>query len=176
MRRLAIVSGIVTVMLAACSSGATPAPTQLADATVAPVPTVTVAIPASPAPTATHAPIDVAVVFDGSTCGYAGPAVIPSGTTVRFAFQRPESVDVALVVVRVDPGTTWEQAKDWADTHTGDQPPGFVLGDVYILYPDSIPPLTMAPVAAATYQVGCITPPQTTNKMHPAALIEFVKG
>ncbi|MCJ7712819.1 MAG: hypothetical protein MUQ32_18535 [Chloroflexi bacterium] len=53
--------------------------------------------------------LEVKVTFDGETCTYLGPSVIPDGTVVKFEYA--PDLEVAgsyLMVYGVKPGTTFE--------------------------------------------------------------------
>ncbi len=104
-------AGLLAVMLAACSSGTSAAPsaapsiepTPQRTPTTAPTPEPT----ASPAPTATTPGLSVKVTFDGETCAYVGPTVIPDGTMLRFEYAPDQEVRGSyLIVYAVKPGTT----------------------------------------------------------------------
>ena len=77
---------------------------------------------ATPAPTATPAAISATVTFDGQTCTYAGPPVIPRGTAVTFTLVNTPawaqgSLGAGLFVTPVLDGTSWEQILAYTETH-----------------------------------------------------------
>ena len=115
MRRFTTLIGALVLVVAACSGTASPAATPgLGTATP---------LAASPGPpTATPAAISATVTFDGQTCTYAGPAVIPRGAAVTFTLVNTPawakgSTGAGLFVTPVQDGTTWEQVLAWAETH-----------------------------------------------------------
>jgi hypothetical protein len=129
MRTRHLVAGLLAVMLAACSSGTSPAPSAAPSVEPTPLPTPTTAETsaptAPPAPTSTTAGLSVKVTFDGETCTYVGPTVIPDGTVVRFEYVPDQGVaSSTLLVYGIKPGTTWEMVT----------PPGTV--DAYENIPD----------------------------------------
>lgn len=167
MRTRILITALLTLALAACSSGATPAPS------VEPTPRPSTAPAASPAPTPTAAVLDVKVTFDGETCTYLGPSVILDGTVMRFEFEpTPNVTDPTLLIYGVQPGTTYEMllesvAADDAD-YTTDIPEwvyqetaSWVDGAGSLMY--LIESVKRGTVAAGTYAVGgyhlvCVTP------------------
>ncbi len=171
MRRLTAILPLSMLVIAACGSSAAPTP-----AAATPTPTATQVLEtSSPTPT-THAPINAVVVFDGESCAYAGPAVIPSGTTLRLDYENRAKEQAGLFVARVDDGTTVQDLRDWAAVHPADQYPGSVYpGDMYELLPGATGPLSMAPSASASYVIGCGTAPTGTNRMYVASIIRFEK-
>lgn len=69
-------------------------------------------------PTAeTAAPVDVTVKFDGTTCSYIGPTVVPDGASLRFHvlltkyILKPGQVMPWIPVGPVEDGTTLEMIK-----------------------------------------------------------------
>ena len=96
MRTRHLVAGLLAVMLAACSSGTSAAPSAAPSVEPTPQPTPTTAATpaptASPAPTATTPGLSVKVTFDGETCSYVGPTVIPDGTMLRFEYAPDQEV------------------------------------------------------------------------------------
>ncbi len=130
-------AGLLAVMLAACSSGTSAAPSAAPSVEPTPQPTpMTAATPAptaSPAPTATTPGLAVKVTFDGETCAYVGPTVIPDGTMLRFQYAPDQEVGGStLLVYGIKPGTTWEMTS----------PPGTV--DAYENIPDWVLQTTAA--------------------------------
>ena len=127
-------AGLLAVMLAACSSGTSAAPSAAPSAEPTPQPTPTTAATpaptASPAPTATTPGLSVKVTFDGETCTYAGPTVIPDGTMLRFEYAPDQEVGGSyLIVYGVKPGTTVEMAVENGPDGTTvvSDPPDWVL-------------------------------------------------
>lgn len=115
--------------------------------------------------------LEVKVVFDGETCSYEGPATVPSGASVIFAFEataKPD--DVALVVLEIDEGTTWEQVVESTEklpASTTSRPAWVNDYDVHI------GPGSMEKVLnQGDYLVTCNTSPEDTDRVHPAAFIE----
>ncbi len=112
-------AGLLAVMLAACSSGTSPAPSAAPSVEPTPLPTPTTA--ETPAPTSTTPGLSVKVTFDGETCAYVGPTVIPDGTVVRFEYVPDQQVAGSyLMVYGVEPGTTYQMLLDSIEYSGGD--------------------------------------------------------
>lgn len=168
------VAGLVALSLAACTTGGSPSP-SVAPATVTP----TEATSAVPSPAAAKSPaaeaLQLAAAFDGSTCSYTGPSVIPDGTLTKFSYAAADGAEPsALIVVPVVPGTTWEQIVQAAERPFSDVP-DFVLDKFYItVHPGGAALLMIRSGWAGTsyggYNVGCAAP--DSDRMFPAALIE----
>lgn len=168
MRTRILITALLTLTLAACSSGATPEPS------VEPTPQPSTAPAASLAPTPTAAVLDVKVTFDGETCTYLGPSVILDGTLMRFEFAPdPDVEDASLLVYGVQPGTTYEMLLEAVAASTdGDFTigiPDWVIQPTYatvdgagsLLY--LIESVKQSTVEHGTYPVGgfqvaCVTP------------------
>ncbi len=190
MGRLTATLGALVLVVAACSGSASPAATPVP---ATPTPVVATPAPVTPAPTATPVAISAAVTWDGQTCTYAGPTVIPRGAVVTFKMTSTPAAlkglrGGGLFVMPVLDGTTWEQvlaAREKADgtrAHTSDEPswvflPGGV-GDseVQILYPESAnagETLTTV-MTRNTYFVMCGTPENDYG--YPAILLKVLPG
>lgn len=193
MRRFTTLIGTLVLVVAACSGSASPTATP-GPATATPVAATPAANPATPAPTATPAAISATVTFDGQACTYAGPAVIPRGTTVTFTLVNTpawekESLGAALVVAPVRDGTTWAQALAWAETQhvfplpewilipgTGVGPYGAEfdgLGEALPLVPDGnrVDQTGTIVMTRNQYLVECNTHPDEGQKPYPAILL-----
>lgn len=117
MKRLATLVGMAMLIAAACGGAASPAATQ---PSVAPPTAAEGATPGAMAPP-TAALVTATVTFDGTSCSYAGPAVVEAGTTIVWKFENTpaaiaastekgaKSIGSELVVLAVAEGTTWEQ-------------------------------------------------------------------
>lgn len=141
MKRFMTLVGMATLVVGACSAGASPTATP-APATPTAAPTATPA----PSPSPTAASVTVHVTFDGQTCSYEGPAVVKAGTQIVWAFENtPEAIKASnekgamslgseLIILPVRPGTTWDMvmaSKPAPDGTKGDwsPPPDFLLVD-----------------------------------------------
>ena len=120
MRRITAMIGVLALVVAACSGSASPSPTR---APATPAPTATPA-PSTTAPSASPvAQLTAVVTFDGTTCTYAGPTVIPRGAAVAFSLTKaPAAVsgnldDAGLFVMPVRDGTTWETIVAYLKEH-----------------------------------------------------------
>jgi len=110
-------AGLLAVTLAACTSGSSS--TLSPEPKVAPTPEPTPTMAATPEPAATSAPtsptaaLSVRVTFDGDTCSYIGPTVIPDGTVVQFDYVPDQTVlGSYLMVYGIEPGTTFQMLLD----------------------------------------------------------------
>lgn len=188
MGRFTTFIGALVLVIAACSGSASPAAT--------PGPATATPASAAPAPTeaASMAPIAVTVTWDGKTCTYSGPAVVPLGSTAVFTLvdmerEKDSSMAAAnsLVVNPVVDGTTWEQALDYAANHGGAEPPPWAR--IPGAGPDGLAETQslLSPIAAEggtltvrftrnAYEVACHTSPWTTDKAYPAILLQVMKG
>jgi hypothetical protein len=190
MRRFTTLIGAVAVAVAACGGAASPAPTQvLATGTPAETPAPSTAAPVTPSQTAF---ITVTVSFDGETCTYSGPSVVPHGSTLVFTLENTpaamaDGIGAALIVTPVLEGTTWEQVlADTADLRQTDTPDWAIipgagsdgLAEVEVLYPNSaaLGTILAMEMMRSTYYVGCGTSFETTNKPYPAVLLKVLPG
>lgn len=107
MRTKELLAGLLVLVLAGCSSGATTAPSVEPSADVSPL--ASEASAPSPAPTSTATVLDVKVTFDGETCAYLGPSVILDGTVLRFEYAPDqEASDSDLLVYGVEQGVSYQ--------------------------------------------------------------------
>jgi hypothetical protein len=190
MRRFTTLIGTLALGVAACGGAASPAPTAMpATATPAATPAPATAEPATPSPAAF---ISVSVTFDGETCTYSGPSVVPHGSTLVFTLENTtaamaDGIGAALVVLPVVDGTTWEQVlADTAKLKQTDTPAWAVipgagsdgLAEVEILYPNSaaLGTILTTEMERSTYYVGCGTSYEKSNKPYPALLLKVLPG
>ena len=186
MRRSLTIIGTLVLVVAACSGTASPAVTPVP---ATPTPAATPA-PLTPAPTTTPVALSAAVTFDGKTCTYAGPTVIPRGTEVAFTLNDTpaalkNSRGAALYVVPVVDGTTWDQILAYSKAHrkASDYPDWAVLPDVgineaVILYPESAvagDALTVA-MTRNLYDIMCVLVPEEGEWTFPAVLLQVMDG
>jgi len=190
MRRFTTLLGALALAVAACGGAASPAPTQVpATPTPAETPAPSTAAPVTPSPAAF---ITVSVSFDGETCTYSGPSVVPHGSTLVFTLENTtaamaDGIGAALIVLPVLDGTTWEQVlADTAKAKQTDTPDWAIipgagsdgLAEVEILYPNSaaLGTILTTEMTRSTYYVGCGTSFETTNKPYPALLLKVLPG
>jgi hypothetical protein len=171
----------LAILAAGCSSGAAGAGSPTADETAVPTPAPTAtatSATATPAPTADV--IHVSVTFDGTDCIYSGPLVFPKGAAVMWAFANvgpaaiDETIQGAMLVGAVEAGTTWEMAKEAEKTPASRWPPA--MADLAHGYGFVWPPSgTMGrEMQGDEYYVGCLTPPESSDRAYSAALIYVV--
>lgn len=167
MRTRILLAGLLAMALAGCSSGATIAPSPEPSSAPETAP------PSVAAPTATPEPIpealDVKVTFDGETCTYLGPSVVPDGTVMRFEYApNQEWIGTYLIVYGVEPGTSWEELKATEGGKVTD-PPDFVYeataawvhsnGSMLYTISSTLPNASNDGVyEVGGYGVGCDTP------------------
>lgn len=168
MKTRLVLTVIAMLAFAACSSGAsqTPAGSPSPDTASSPA--------ATPTPTASPTPpvVDVVVTFDGTTCAYEGPKVVPDGTVMHWTFT--PTVGSALYIIPVDDGMPPD------DISRGPRPlePTSTWAywglDTRIYGPGTA--ITTAVVDRVSrqigYLVGCGTPPETTYLFYPSVLLE----
>ncbi|MBP1705976.1 MAG: hypothetical protein H6Q36_1715 [Chloroflexi bacterium] len=143
---------------------------------------------ATPAPTATATPVAISatVTFDGQTCTYAGPAVIPRGAAVTFTLVNTPawakgSLGAALLVAPVRDGTTWAQALAWVETqHILPWPEWILIEEALVLSPADLPgrrDLTGTIVMTRNqYVVQCGTSPDEGQKPYVAILLQVMES
>jgi hypothetical protein len=182
MRNRMLPAGLLVLLMAGCSSSAAGTPAAMST----PRPSTAIAAPSVAAPTAKAAPLEVAVQWDGSKCTYLGPTVILDGTLTRFTFTATGTVPLELVIVGVEPGTTWEQIQ--ADAKTGlrsDEPPAYVILTGLANIPANSSALFTISTKAGVGEtpvggwfVGCGTAPKPegTDVMYPAVLLQVAGG
>ena len=141
--------------------------------------------------------ISAAVTFDGQTCTYAGPPVIPRGTAVTFTLVNTPawekgSLGAGLLVTPVLDGTSWEQVLAYAETHhvfpfpewmripgTGFDRYGVGeegLGEALSLVPDEgrVDTTGTTVMTRNLYVVVCNTHPDEGQKPYPAILLKVL--
>lgn len=173
-RTTALIIGSM-LMLAGCGGDGDGGDTAAADPATTTPATQAAEPPTTPAP-ATQPAVDLelTVRFDGETCSYRGPVVVPDGTRATFTFERSESGDEgALVVEPVTEEATWEGIVDWSDTNAGSVAPPWGMGGAEMLFAPGAVDMTLQ---QGRYVVVCVTSPWGTNKSYPAALIEVIEA
>ncbi len=129
MGRLMTSVAAVALLASACGSAATSA----APSAAAPAPTATAApATATPTPAASATAIAVKVTFDGKTCTYAGPSVVPSGAVLDWSMENtPEAFKstkgAGLIVLPVAEGTSWDEIVGYTSTHKSSEIPDWAL-------------------------------------------------
>jgi hypothetical protein len=140
----------------------------------------------APQPTADVAPLELAVTWDGTTCAYQGPTVIPDGTLTRFTYSLTVAVGPTtplLFVIGVTPGTTWDVIVEYVKGHAASDIPAWaiVTGHAEIAE-NSSAIFTVSRSAGGVgpevggYFVGCATAPASdggSDVVYPAALLEI---
>lgn len=183
---------VASVLVAACTvpgdPSATPAPAT-AMPTGAP-PTATPA-PATPAPTDTAMLIPATVRFDGTTCTYLGPTVVPLGSVIELAFETTattakERASWQLVVTDVK-YDAWDDIVAWAAKRALDQvqlerPPWAMGKDVTPSEssPAYEPMRVLVNPRRLPYSIlvacGVASVPTNWDTVFPARLIQVLKG
>ncbi len=174
MRTRYLLTALLSVVLAACTSGANPSATAGPNAQPpeAPAPSPSTQPPEAPAPTATTSVLKVKVTFDGETCTYLGPSVILDGTMLQMEFAPEKAVSGSyLWIYGVKPGTTYEDLVEVLANDDGDvttdapdwvyQPTlGWVQAASTLLYKIESVKLgkDLVDYAVGGYQVMCVTP------------------
>ncbi len=178
MKRFTLSVILVGLLVAACSSGASPtsAPTAVASASVA---ATTTAAPKT-APSPTPEAVTAAVAFDGKSCTYTGPTDLARGSEVTFSLvTTPAAHDGlmggGLAVAGVADGTTEEQTVNYMETHPASVAPPFAidLGRVALLaVQDADQGETITePMYDNLYAVYVATPPDKTDKGYFCTLL-----
>jgi ketosteroid isomerase-like protein len=112
------------------------------------------------------------VMFDGEFCTYDGPEQVAIGTQIEFELLASDGVEgVALIVGRVEPGTTMDDLYEFAASRpaSGGEPefaePGYKLrfGTGSLVVPLD---------EAGDYAVSCATAAEGTDRFIPVTMIE----
>jgi hypothetical protein len=140
----------------------------------------------APQPTADVAPLELAVTWDGTTCAYQGPTVIPDGTLTRFTYSLTVEVGPTtpiLGVMGVTPGTTWDVIVEYVKGHSASDVPAWVITVGFAQIPENSSAIFTVSSRAGGfgpevggYFVGCATAPAAdggSDVMYPAALLEI---
>ena len=131
MRATATIPWAIALVAASCTGS--PAATQ---APTAPPPIVTTA-PATPSPAAAASPTAVSsrVTFDGTTCDYTGPTVIPFPASMTIEFAPDSSLkDASVGIIAIKSGTTEAELNDPANPDVGAGTPSFVYLDSHMFF------------------------------------------
>ncbi len=175
-----LLGGLLALSLAACTGGTSPSPGEPSeDPSVAP----SVVPSTEPSPMATQAaePLALSVAFDGETCTYTGPWVVPDGTLAEFSYTADAPTEPSvLVVIATLPGTTWEQILKDAETRPGSEIPDYISQLAFVNIESGDSALFTIRSALheqqfAGYLVGCATAPADeggSDRMFPAAFVE----
>ncbi len=126
--------------------------------------------------TQTAAPVEriqAKVVFDGETCAYDGPSELGDGAAARFEFETTET-EVAMIVVGVYEGTTWDEVAEYVVDHPASMVPPFV--DYRRIEVQTGAGTMVMTMPSGSYLVTCNTAYDHTDTAHPAALIEVADG
>jgi hypothetical protein len=204
MRRFTTLIGALALVVAGCSGSASPAatpgPATGTPSAATPGPATGTPSAATPGPaTGTPLAISATVTFDGETCTYAGPPVIPRGAAVTFTLVNAPALEkgslgAALLVTPVLDGTSWEQVLAYATTQhvfpfpewmripgTGTDIYGVGeegLGEALSIVPDEgrvARPGTRV-MTRNQYVVVCNTNPDEGQKPYPAVLLKVLDG
>jgi hypothetical protein len=182
MRRQATLAAALALALAACTAAPAGDPT----ATPA-TPTPETASPAPPTPASTRAAalIPVTVSFDGVTCTYAGPTVVPLGSVLEWTFvttgaTAEERSSWELIAWDVRPGTTFDEIVAWMAENKLKPPPPWppwAINGQNVTFEELIRGAPMrTPVEFYPVLASCgIWEPDGPNA-YPAMLIEVMKG
>ena len=121
----------IALIAAACAGS--PAATPTTTPTVPPP--ILTTVPATPSEAAMASPTAVSarVTFDGSTCDYTGPTVIPFPADMTIEFAPDSSVkDAAIGIIAIKGGTTEAQLNDPANPDVGAGTPAFAYLDSHM--------------------------------------------
>lgn len=183
MRRTILVSAVVSLLLASCSSDTDEG--QDAEPTGA---STALGAVASPSPTPSPSVLSVNVGWDGTTCTYVGPrTLVENRQRLRIRFEdRSDSESVFLVFGGLHASANYERFVAWASTHEVNfyslfPPPRFIvpgIGQVLGAEKVSDGMASAGPFAASgRYYVACVAwpPDENGSTIHPAALLEVIE-
>lgn len=182
MGHLTVLFAALALVTAGCGAASPPTPT-IAPAT--PTPAATTPAPATPAPSSEARLINATVTFDGKTCKYDGPAVVPTGSAIEWTFTttpaatEDPSGETILVVMATRYGTTWDDVLESVTGHnwTEATPPYYQPGPIMGYYgPDDAaigtPFRTL--MTPYPYLVACYE--EAAGRLYPAILLQVIKG
>lgn len=113
--------------------------------------------------------VDATVVFDGEMCSYDGPDEWPYGAAATFDFETTET-EVAMIVVGVHEGTTWDEVAEFVVDHPASFVPPFI--DYRRIEVQTGAGSIVMTMPSGSYLVTCNTSFDHTDTAHPAALVE----
>jgi hypothetical protein len=175
MKRITITLAALAIAVAACTSGASQVASPADDGAAA----TEVAAAASPLPTPAPEWLEVSVTFDGTTCDYRGPTVVPRGQLAKFSFANigPAATDgrlaAILVVGPVLAGTTWDKIID-DTTPASELPPAWADPDGNnVIWFQKGDGTRETQLTGHLYVVACLTAPEPVGNdtVYPAALV-----
>lgn len=187
MKRITILVAAMALAAAACTSGSTAGSTQQAPATAAAPLSSTDELWVTVEPTPTPQPEATATMsWDGTTCTYAGPTVLPRGTRLTVALTNtPEAVTggrdgAAFILVNVDDNITKADFDAYKASHaSSDIPPWVDNAGGLIVYPDQVKeglPLVAQQLNANRFMAMCGESPKDGQAMHFGSIIEIKGG
>jgi hypothetical protein len=178
MGRFTTLMGALVLVAAACSSGASPTAAPATATPTAATLAPTSASTATAAATATPVAISASVAFDGKACTYAGPAVVPMGSTVTLTLTSTYAKASMVYLMPVADGTTWNQIVTDTGTFRASEVPTW--GTIPGVAQGGTAEIRFNPTSVTTvitrnaYFVGCGTAPTDTDKMFPAILLKVL--
>jgi hypothetical protein len=180
---------LASVLVAGCTAAGGPsaAPTP---APVTPAPDAATPAPATPAPTDAAMLIPATVTFDGTTCTYLGPAVVPLRSVIEWTFETTattaeERASWELLVWDVRAEATWETIVAWAAENTLVQeppwrwPPWSTDANGRTVENWAADGPFRSPIEKNLTLVSCGVKPKVLadgQTVYPAALIQVLKG
>ena len=173
---------LATVACGGGSSASAPAATDTTPAAETVPPAVTTAPAATPQPEAT-----AAMTWDGTTCTYAGPTVVPQGTRLTVALTNTEGSmsggrdGAAFLLMKVDDGITQQDFEAWGKDHPkgSDVPPWVDQISVQIVYPEQVKEgvdLVARQLNASRFILACGESPKDGEAMHFGTILETKEG
>ncbi len=190
MKRITILVAAMALATAACAGGSASDSTTAAPvATVgAPAETPADAPAATVAPTATQQPEAAATMtWDGTTCTYAGPTVVPRGARLTVTLTNTPEAEAGgrdgagFLLAKVDDGITQADFDAWVKDHPkgSDIPPWLDGAGTQIVYPEQVKdglPLVARQLNANRFMTLCGETPKDGQAMHFGAIIETTGG
>ena len=178
---------MAAALVAACTAAGGPSATPVP---ATPAPNAATPAPATPAPTARAMLIPATVTFDGTTCTYLGPTVVPLDSVIEWTFETTattaeERASWELVNWDVKYDATWDDIVAWAAENTlAQEPPyrwppwaidgwGRTVEDLDGGEPMRTPVHSYPVLVACGVGVGDVANGET---VFPAALIQVLKG
>lgn len=174
---------LAPALVAACTAAGSPSATS---APATPTPAPATGDPATPAATSKARLIPAKVTFDGTTCTYLGPTVVPIGSVIEWTFETTattaeERASWELLAWDLTYDATWDDIVAWAAENTFPQEPPYTFApwavECWWWTVDDLP--ARKTVDLYPVLVGCgVGAGDLVNgeRMIPAGLIRAIKG
>jgi hypothetical protein len=187
MKRIMILVATMAFAAAACTGGSASSSVTPEPAVATPAPAVATEPATEAAPAATDQPEATATMsWDGTTCTYAGPTVVPRGARLTVALTNtPESTSggrdgAGFILVKIDDNISKADFDAFKASHEPSDTPSWVdQAGGLIVYPDQVKeglPLVAQNLNANRFMILCGESPKDGQAMHFGSIIETTGG